>query len=84
VVKLTHYFVDLRAHFGMIREIHLNISRWARMSASTMLQMGALTDDNALQRGRRSGGVAAGVKRTRQIKTPHSCISASDALSSDV
>jgi hypothetical protein len=74
VVKLAHYFIDLRVKYFDP----------ARMSASTMLQMGALTDDNALQRGRRSGGVAAGVKRTRQIKTPHSCISASDALSSDV
>jgi enamine deaminase RidA (YjgF/YER057c/UK114 family) len=48
VVKLTHYFMDLRAHFRMIRELRLKYFDPARMPASTMIQVGALTDDNAL------------------------------------
>lgn len=48
VVKLTHYFMDLRAHFRMIREIRLKYFDPARMPASTMIQVGALTDDAAL------------------------------------
>lgn len=48
VVKLTHYFTDLRAHFRMIRELRLKYFDPARMPASTMIQVGALTDDAAL------------------------------------
>ena len=48
VVKLTHYFIDLKAHFKMIRDFRLKYFDPARMPASTMIQVGALTDDAAL------------------------------------
>ena len=48
VVKLCHYFIDLRAHFRMMRDIRLKHFDPARMPASTMIQVGALTDDKAL------------------------------------
>jgi enamine deaminase RidA (YjgF/YER057c/UK114 family) len=48
VVKLTHYFMDLKAHFKMIRDFRLKYFDPARMPASTMIQVGALTDDAAL------------------------------------
>jgi enamine deaminase RidA (YjgF/YER057c/UK114 family) len=48
VVKLCHYFIDLRAHFRMMRDIRLKHFDAARMPASTMIQVGALTDDNAI------------------------------------
>ena len=48
VVKLCHYFIDLRAHFRMMRDIRLKYFDPARMPASTMIQVGALTDDKAI------------------------------------
>jgi enamine deaminase RidA (YjgF/YER057c/UK114 family) len=48
VVKLTHYFMDLKAHFKMMREIRLKYFDAERMPASTMIQVGALTDEAAL------------------------------------
>jgi enamine deaminase RidA (YjgF/YER057c/UK114 family) len=48
VVKLTHYFMDLRAHFKMMRDIRLKYFDAARMPASTMIQVGALTDEAAI------------------------------------
>lgn len=48
VVKLCHYFIDLRAHFRMMRDIRLKYFDAARMPASTMIQVGALTDDKAI------------------------------------
>jgi enamine deaminase RidA (YjgF/YER057c/UK114 family) len=48
VVKLTHYFMDLKAHFKMIRDFRLKYFDAARMPASTMIQVGALTDEAAL------------------------------------
>ena len=48
VVKLCHYFIDLRAHFRMMRDIRLKYFDPARMLASTMIQVGALTDDKAI------------------------------------
>ena len=48
VVKLCHYYIDLRAHFRMMRDIRLKYFDPARMPASTMIQVGALTDDKAL------------------------------------
>jgi enamine deaminase RidA (YjgF/YER057c/UK114 family) len=48
VVKLCHYYIDLRAHYRMMRDIRLKYFDPARMPASTMIQVGALTDDKAL------------------------------------
>jgi enamine deaminase RidA (YjgF/YER057c/UK114 family) len=48
VVKLTHYFIDLRAHYRMMRDIRLKYFDASRMPASTMIQVGALTDEAAL------------------------------------
>jgi enamine deaminase RidA (YjgF/YER057c/UK114 family) len=48
VVKLCHYYIDLRAHYRMMRDIRLKYFDAARMPASTMIQVGALTDDKAL------------------------------------
>ncbi len=48
VVKLTHYFMDLKAHFKMMRDIRLKYFDAARMPASTMIQVGALTDEAAI------------------------------------
>jgi enamine deaminase RidA (YjgF/YER057c/UK114 family) len=48
VVKLTHYFIDLKAHFRTIRDFRLKYFDPARMPASTMIQVGALTDEAAL------------------------------------
>ena len=48
VVKLCHYFIDLRAHFRMMRDIRLKYFDATRMPASTMIQVGALTDDKAI------------------------------------
>ena len=48
VTKLCHYFIDLKAHFRMIRDIRLKYFDPARMPASTMIQVGALTDDKAI------------------------------------
>jgi enamine deaminase RidA (YjgF/YER057c/UK114 family) len=48
VVKLCHYFIDLQAHYRMMRDIRLKYFDPARMPASTMIQVGALTDEKAL------------------------------------
>ncbi|HWX84555.1 MAG TPA: RidA family protein [Xanthobacteraceae bacterium] len=48
VVKLCHYFIDLQAHFRMMRDIRLKYFDPARMPASTMIQVGALTDAKAI------------------------------------
>jgi enamine deaminase RidA (YjgF/YER057c/UK114 family) len=48
VVKLCHYYIDLRAHYRMMRDIRLKYFDAARMPASTMIQVGALTDDKAI------------------------------------
>ena len=48
VVKLCHYFIDLQAHFHMMRDIRLKYFDPARMPASTMIQVGALTDEKAI------------------------------------
>ena len=48
VVKLCHYFIDLQAHFRMMRDIRLKYFDPARMPASTMIQVGALTDETAI------------------------------------
>jgi enamine deaminase RidA (YjgF/YER057c/UK114 family) len=48
VVKLCHYFIDLQAHFRMMRDIRLKYFDPARMPASTMIQVGALTDEKAI------------------------------------
>jgi enamine deaminase RidA (YjgF/YER057c/UK114 family) len=48
VIKLNHYFIDLRAHFRMIRNIRAKYFDPARPPASTMIQVGTLTHDGAL------------------------------------
>ena len=48
VVKLCHYFIDLQAQFRMMRDIRLKYFDPARMPASTMIQVGALTDEKAI------------------------------------
>jgi enamine deaminase RidA (YjgF/YER057c/UK114 family) len=48
VVKLCHYFIDLQAHFRMMRDIRLKYFDPARMPASTIIQVGALTDEKAI------------------------------------
>jgi enamine deaminase RidA (YjgF/YER057c/UK114 family) len=48
VVKLCHYYIDLQAHYRMMRDIRLKYFDPARMPASTMIQVGALTDEKAL------------------------------------
>jgi enamine deaminase RidA (YjgF/YER057c/UK114 family) len=48
VVKLCHYFIDLQAHFRMMRDIRLKYFDPSRMPASTMIQVGALTDEKAI------------------------------------
>ncbi len=48
VVKLSHYFIDLQAHFRMMRDIRLKYFDPSRMPASTMIQVGALTDEKAI------------------------------------
>ena len=48
VVKLNHYFIDLRAHFKMLRDIRAKYFDPARQPASTMVQVGILTRDGAL------------------------------------
>jgi enamine deaminase RidA (YjgF/YER057c/UK114 family) len=48
VVKLCHYFIDLQAHFRMMRDIRLKYFDPARMPASTMIQVGAVTDEKAI------------------------------------
>jgi enamine deaminase RidA (YjgF/YER057c/UK114 family) len=48
VVKLCHYFIDLQTHFRMMRDIRLKYFDPARMPASTMIQVGALTDEKAI------------------------------------
>ena len=45
VVKLTHYMIDLRANYRMIREVRAKYFDPARPPASTMLQVGALTHE---------------------------------------
>ena len=47
-LKLCHYFIDLQAHFRMMRDIRLKYFDPARMPASTMIQVGALTDAKAI------------------------------------
>lgn len=48
VVKLTHYFIDLKANFKTLRDIRLKYFDAARMPASTMIQVGALTTDGVI------------------------------------
>jgi enamine deaminase RidA (YjgF/YER057c/UK114 family) len=48
VIKLNHYFIDLRAHFRMLRDIRLKYWDRERQPASTMVQVGMLTRDGAL------------------------------------
>jgi enamine deaminase RidA (YjgF/YER057c/UK114 family) len=48
VVKLCHYFIDLQTHFRMMRDIRLKYFDPSRMPASTMIQVGALTDEKAI------------------------------------
>ena len=48
VVKLCHYFIDMQAHFRMMRDIRLKYFDPSRMPASTMIQVGALTDEKAI------------------------------------
>jgi enamine deaminase RidA (YjgF/YER057c/UK114 family) len=48
VVKLNHYFIDLRAHFKILRDIRATHFDPARQPASTMVQVGILTRDGAL------------------------------------
>lgn len=48
VIKLNHYFIDLRAHFRMVRDIRLKYWDREHQPASTMVQVGVLTNDNAL------------------------------------
>ena len=48
VVKLNHYFIDLRAHFRMLRDIRLKHFNRERQPTSTMVQVGILTRDGAL------------------------------------
>ena len=48
VIKLNHYFIDLRAHFRMLRDIRLKYWNKDRQPASTMVQVGMLTHDGAL------------------------------------
>ena len=48
VVKLCHYFIDLQAHFRMMRDIRLKYFDPSRMPASIMIQVGALTDEKAI------------------------------------
>ena len=48
VIKLNHYFIYLRAHFRMLRDIRLKHFNRERQPASTMVQVGILTRDGAL------------------------------------
>ena len=48
VVKLNHYFIDLRAHFRMLRDIRLKHFNRERQPTSPMVQVGILTRDGAL------------------------------------
>jgi enamine deaminase RidA (YjgF/YER057c/UK114 family) len=48
VVKLQHYFIDLKANFKSLRELRLKYFDAARMPASTMIQVGALTNDGVI------------------------------------
>ena len=48
VIKLNHYFIDLRAHFRMLRDIRLKYWTKERQPTSTMVQVGILTRDGAL------------------------------------
>jgi enamine deaminase RidA (YjgF/YER057c/UK114 family) len=48
IVRLNHYFIDLRSHFRMLRDIRLKYFDAARQPASTMIQVGILTRDGAL------------------------------------
>ena len=45
VVKLTHYMLDLRANYRMIRDVRAKYFDPSRPPASTMLQVGALTHE---------------------------------------
>ena len=48
VVKLQHYFIDLKANFKSLRALRLKYFDAERMPASTMIQVGALTDEKAI------------------------------------
>jgi enamine deaminase RidA (YjgF/YER057c/UK114 family) len=48
VIKLNHYFIDLRVHFKMLRDIRLKYWDRDHQPASTMVQVGVLTNDDAL------------------------------------
>ena len=48
VVKLQHYFIDLKSNFKSLRELRLKYFDAARMPASTMIQVGALTNDGVI------------------------------------
>jgi len=48
VIKLNHYFTDLRAHFRMVRDIRLKYWDREHQPASTMVQVGILTNDGAI------------------------------------
>jgi enamine deaminase RidA (YjgF/YER057c/UK114 family) len=48
VIKLNHYFIDLRAHFRLVRDIRLKYWDREHQPASTMVQVGILTNDGAI------------------------------------
>jgi enamine deaminase RidA (YjgF/YER057c/UK114 family) len=48
VVKLNHYFIDLRAHYRRLRDIRLKYWDRERQPTITMVQVGILTRDGAL------------------------------------
>jgi 2-iminobutanoate/2-iminopropanoate deaminase len=48
VVKLQHYFIDLKANFKSLRELRLKYFDAARQPASTMIQVGALTNEGVI------------------------------------
>jgi enamine deaminase RidA (YjgF/YER057c/UK114 family) len=48
LIKLNHYFIDLRGHFRMLRDIRLKYWNRDRQPASTVVQVGILTRDGAL------------------------------------
>ena len=48
VVRIGHYFIDLRANFRMLRDIRAKYFDLSRQPASTMIQVGMLTREGAL------------------------------------
>ena len=48
IVRLNHYFLDLKSDFKTMRDLRLKYFDAARMPASTMIQVGALTNEGVV------------------------------------